>query len=660
MESRGQRTVVAVNSGFDIYQIPVINGARAVLAEHGISLIAHTDLESPVMPNTLACLMRMPRICGLILLCPRGQEHDRMINEPLSALGLPIVHIGQDLPGQACIRADNAQGMSELMSLLLDQCGVRHPMLLRYPGQQPDHVQREEIFRAEIARRGIPLDERRFTQEVGVDAVREETRRLMECLPDTDAVVTMHDWCALAAMEGCRDAGKRVPEDVVVTGFDNYPLPSIAWPGLTTVDQNLEEQGATAARIILAELAGVRVRHRAPTRHQVLTRCRVLPRGSTAVGAAQHTGVAPGVEYVAQLASTHLKIQDELDQLDQTLMRCRSLDQVCAALPASLPALGATRAYLVRYEGATDPPVSHGVEHHVSRLVLHFQDGQLQPLPEQTFSSCDLLPEYLREALHHGFLALQPLEGAEGPLGHLLLDANFGPVPIMRSLEGILNRTLDMISRIQALSKHSATLEHLVAERSRELRKEISVRQSAEQELRRTNAVLRRMETTDGLTRVANRRALERHLLEHWPRHIAEHKELTVLLVDVDHFKAYNDQYGHLQGDEALRSVATCLKRAARYPDDLVSRYGGEEFAVVLPASGTDSGLTVARRSLRFLTEAAIPHESSPTAATVTASIGIGTLAPTRCDAPERIIALADAALYRAKREGRNRIVVSD
>ncbi|MBN1173625.1 MAG: GGDEF domain-containing protein [Micromonosporaceae bacterium] len=651
MADWSQRIVVAVATGFDIYASLVLNGARAVLEEHGVGLVAHTDLEEPVMPATLAFLMRNPAVCAVIIFCPRSAEHDRLVNAPLLAAGVPVVHIGQAVPGHASVRADNAQGMTELMSLVLDQCEARHPALLQPSFRQPDIVKREEIYRAEIARRGLAVDEYRIIAEgPSLNDAKQATRQLLERHPDTDAVVCMHDWCAMVAIEGCLEAGKRVPQDVVVTGFDNYPIPSITWPGVATVDQNLEEQGTTAAHMIIASLTGAEVRD------HVKAKCTVLPRGSAAVAGARQDVVPPRDERVARLASVHLRLQDELDQLDQALMRCRTLDDICAVLPESFTVLGITRAFLVIYDAPAEPPTLHGVSHHVARLLLDYRDGQTHPVPEGTFPSCDLLPEHLRDELHRGFLAVQPLQGAERPLGHLFLDLRFGPVPIIANIESVLNRTLEVVSSIQALSDHSKTLERLVAQRSEDLMTEIGIRRSAERELRRANATLRRMEVTDGLTETANRRALQRHFAMHWPQHVESGRELAVLLVDVDHFKAYNDRYGHLRGDEALRAVASCLRRSARRPDDLVCRFGGEEFAVVLPFSGEAQALTVARRFARLLAQMAITHAASPVAPVVTASIGVAALVPAAEDTSDRVLAMADRALYRAKDEGRNRI----
>ena len=131
-------------------------------------------------------------------------------------------------------------------------------------------------------------------------------------------------------------------------------------------------------------------------------------------------------------------------------------------------------------------------------------------------------------------------------------------------------------------------------------------------------------------------------------------------MVDVDLFKAYNDHYGHLAGDEALRTLASLLVRSVHKPEDLACRYGGEEFVLILPRSGARAALAVATRFRRLLAEAAIPHAASPVAPAVTTSIGIATSLPLPDENPDTVLEAADKALYQAKARGRNRVAVAD
>lgn len=185
--------------------------------------------------------------------------------------------------------------------------------------------------------------------------------------------------------------------------------------------------------------------------------------------------------------------------------------------------------------------------------------------------------------------------------------------------------------------------------------------------VKRLNDELRRIATTDALTEVYNRRAFDEALGRESKRALRAGAPISLLLVDIDHFKLFNDRYGHPSGDACLRSVAQALCVACRRPADMVVRYGGEEFALLLPATPPDGAIRIAHRVLAAVAALDIAHATSPTAPRVSASAGIAcydhrTGEPVadypadghdRCLADE-LIRAADRALYEAKRAGRN------
>ena len=159
----------------------------------------------------------------------------------------------------------------------------------------------------------------------------------------------------------------------------------------------------------------------------------------------------------------------------------------------------------------------------------------------------------------------------------------------------------------------------------------------------------------DGLTGLANRRSFDWKFAEEARRAANERRPLSLLMIDVDCFKLYNDANGHLRGDECLRSIARSIDATLRPETDFSARYGGEEFAVVMPDTSMSGAMQIAERLRRSIEELRIPHAASTVADRVTLSIG-GVVAH-GCDlVPERLLALADAALYSAKRAGRNRV----
>ena len=180
------------------------------------------------------------------------------------------------------------------------------------------------------------------------------------------------------------------------------------------------------------------------------------------------------------------------------------------------------------------------------------------------------------------------------------------------------------------------------------------------QALEAANEKLALLSTTDGLTGIGNRRQFDERLATEWQRCGRHGAPLAVVLIDVDHFKLYNDHYGHLGGDECLRRVAQLLQATIRRADEVVARYGGEEFVLLLPETTLAAATTAARLCMDKLRAAALPHPRSPTTPWVTFSIGVVSMAPLPAASPNTLIQAADAALYRAKHGGRNRIEVFD
>jgi diguanylate cyclase (GGDEF)-like protein len=164
----------------------------------------------------------------------------------------------------------------------------------------------------------------------------------------------------------------------------------------------------------------------------------------------------------------------------------------------------------------------------------------------------------------------------------------------------------------------------------------------------------------DGLTGIYNRRAFDEHLDKMWAHAGREQVPVGLLLIDIDHFKAFNDYYGHQMGDECLRHVARALAACTRRPLDCVARYGGEEFAIVLYGINREFLVDLARRIHASMAALAISHQASPVARQVTVSIGIAHVTPTAKRSRYGLIQLADEALYDVKGSGRNGTTIMD
>ncbi len=181
----------------------------------------------------------------------------------------------------------------------------------------------------------------------------------------------------------------------------------------------------------------------------------------------------------------------------------------------------------------------------------------------------------------------------------------------------------------------------------------------SQKKLAETNLELMRLANFDSLTGLANRRHFDESLNIEWKRAMRNRVPMSVMMLDIDYFKSYNDTYGHLKGDEVLRKVAGVIEKSLMRPADLAYRYGGEEFVLILPEIDI-TGAGVLAENIRKNVEALdIPHEGSKIAPRLTISIGIASIVPASNDMPATLVSLADAALYRAKDGGRNQVVES-
>ncbi len=198
---------------------------------------------------------------------------------------------------------------------------------------------------------------------------------------------------------------------------------------------------------------------------------------------------------------------------------------------------------------------------------------------------------------------------------------------------------------------------HQLESRERKLARLVAEQTEA---LRKANEELQHLANSDGLTAVGNRRLFEDFLADEWHRAIRFRTEISLILLDVDHFKLFNDTYGHQAGDECLKKVAGALKKAIHRPTDLVARFGGEEFVIVLGGTDSEGAFKIAEQALENVKNLNISHSSSATCEKLTVSVGLATVSPAFGMNETELIAMADKALYAAKESGRNRIVTDN
>ncbi|RQH19778.1 diguanylate cyclase domain-containing protein [Okeania hirsuta] len=178
--------------------------------------------------------------------------------------------------------------------------------------------------------------------------------------------------------------------------------------------------------------------------------------------------------------------------------------------------------------------------------------------------------------------------------------------------------------------------------------------------LEKLNQELKEIAYVDGLTGICNRRHFEEKLDQEWKRLTRDHASMSIIMVDIDYFKPYNDTYGHQQGDKCLQQVAQTISAAVKRPGDFVARYGGEEFVVVLPNTPIEGALKVAEKIITQIEALKIPHTASTVSKWVTSSLGVANSHCSTDSNPQILLEAADMALYNAKNTGRNQVYIDD
>lgn len=188
---------------------------------------------------------------------------------------------------------------------------------------------------------------------------------------------------------------------------------------------------------------------------------------------------------------------------------------------------------------------------------------------------------------------------------------------------------------------------------------DISERKKTEEQLLTLQKQLEEYSYKDGLTGVANRRMFDMVLATEWANAQRTQQPLSLILLDIDHFKQYNDHYGHIQGDDCLKHVGQALSRAASRPRDFVGRFGGEEFVLVLPETDEAAARHIAERCRQQVRQQRIAHARSAVSSLLTISLGVGTIVPGAHDRPLDFLNSVDKLLYQAKQRGRDRLEVA-
>ena len=217
-----------------------------------------------------------------------------------------------------------------------------------------------------------------------------------------------------------------------------------------------------------------------------------------------------------------------------------------------------------------------------------------------------------------------------------------------------LPEPVELIARIRAHTRHYLS--------TKQRDEAYEAMRKMQEELERRNTELQRLSSIDGLTGISNRRTFDDFIKKEWchARRTESDSVISLIMIDIDQFKLYNDGYGHQQGDDCLKQVSWELNKSIQRDCDLLARYGGEEFVAVLPSTPAEGALQVAENLRKSILDIACPHKYSNFGDTVTISLGVATFIPSKDNTPEQLIEAADKALFQAKENGRNQVVAAE
>jgi diguanylate cyclase (GGDEF)-like protein len=642
-DGAAQLLVAVILDQVNAYQTQLLDGIRSVLdgGEHPVGVYVN-DPFAHALRSPARRRLETGRVAGVITTLLSDPDAQRDLSAILGGIAgdVPVVQVGAPLAGGSSVGTDNDAGMAAVVAHLVDDLGATRLVVVRGPKHHPDSVAREAAVRAELARRGLALPVGSVLDgEFDRDVAYAEMARFLASGSRADAVVAFNDRSAAGALDALNDAGLRVPGDVLLTGFDDDGVAVQCVPMLTTVNQHVFEQGATAASYLLDRMNGQ------PARGHVVAMPSLTIRGSTDAGWDSAAAAAAAAPQYSTLA-----LINRARSMSRAFMGCRTMGDVLRELSASIPQLGLRRCFLV-----LNSDIVGGVPTRARLVLTHLDQATVLTPYAASFDLLGAAPPELLEAVGHGYLMLQPLNVGGEDLGYVLFEPDESGRLIGEVLRMDLGRALDTVTRIE---RRTDVLEGLVSARTEELREQVAIRVRAEDHLRRANDELNRLSKSDGLTMIANRAAFDEYLQEQWDAHIANGENLSLLFMDVDHFKSLNDTYGHLIGDECLRVVAHCLQKATWSPGDLAARFGGDEFTAVLPRTDAPGATAVAARVHALLNDVVISGPAGQEVA-FTVSIGTATVRPSMFTTPTELLAKADEALYAAKTGGRDRVVTA-
>ena len=367
---------------------------------------------------------------------------------------------------------------------------------------------------------------------------------------------------------------------------------------------------------------------------------------------ARHLEINTGLERMLRL-NQELNSMVMVSVLEQNTLRTASYDTVSAELADTIKTVEKLTQQQNLSDEMSDLRTEHAKLHVIEEQVLRLmRQDRWQEARKLLFDDAYVLSKKIYEINSETVVGALTGELAANAahldrLRNVSLGVRIGALLLLLWVGAMFSR------RLRAEATEQARLREAVSAANLALEEKVQQRTN---ELEAANRKLLDLSSTDGLTGLANRRRFDAVWETEWQRALRQGLSLAVAMIDVDQFKAYNDHYGHQAGDECLKQVAQVLGTMAQRSGELAARYGGEEFVVILPSLDRDEALTEAERIRAAVQALHIEHAFGTGAGVLTISIGVATCIPSQGESSAGLLRAADAALYEAKHQGRNRV----
>lgn len=712
---KGNRSIAVIADWLGSYQRTILSGFQQTLSQAGLWMTSYVgrELNPPFPPNrSLYDLIDPSQHSGCFVFTSTfgNFSSDQQLIDYLGKFSnVPIIGLGRKIPGIPTVRSSNAYGMRKMMNHLLFTRHFRHFIFIRGIESNVEAKIRERVFlECMKSNKFLELSFHLLDGDFyGPRAKKSIDDFLAGDHGPIDCIVCANDDMALAIISALNAHGLKVPREMAVVGFDDSIESARCSPALTTIKQPLVDMGTEAGVMLLQLMNGAQPKDRwVPCDLIVRDSCRkIQPDAPNDENTALHKGFINSKMYSlmencfsSSYSDLLLKSKVELlinggnieiDPWLKTLDDCfnqgktlseiekniiqgfcyqalrilfntlknpydhigsrngqyfrhlapissnlgshKSMEELMEELSWSLRVFGLERFVLVLYMT---------LHHDIKEVKIHYGVEGIQC---GVFDAVGVHPAIPSADFHVNNWQVHPIGVRGESYGYLLMvePEDWGGDPEL--IRYIIAQSINHVTNTISLKTYSENLEKLVDERTKQLEA--------------ANEELKRISITDGLTGLYNRTAFDDYFARIKREHYRNTSGIGIIMCDIDFFKKYNDNYGHLAGDSCLRLVAEAIKQSAMRPGDMVARYGGEEFIAVLPETDLNGIITVAERIQSKVASLAIPHAMSDCSELITLSIGVSFLSTSEGSC-EELIKQADEALYRSKTQSRNCITL--